>query len=137
MNLTNRNFDWEGGPFRYEDKKYDNEADSSFYKKAVLVAPIVGAIFMISLIFAGVYALRHYDVPECTRGKIDIEVCSTCSKLRKQGFQNKLHNYVMRLFAISANKHEAFFVQMDPRSRMAESGVPSRGTTRSARETLV
>ena len=130
-NLTLGKLDWEGGSFPYDEEKPE-ENDSVFYNRAVLVAPIVGSVFIIILLFVGIYSLRHYEIPEMTRGKDVESLCENCSRTRTEGIRNKIQNYVMRLFDVSIVKQDAYFVQMDPRSRTVDITE-----NRQARETLV
>lgn len=133
LNFTNGKFEWEGGSFPYDETVPEKDA-TAFYHKAVLVAPIVGSVLMISLVIAGVYALRQYEIPELHRERDAEAICNKCAHTRTHGLRSKLHSYVIRLFAISGHKHDAFFIQMDPKSRTENAGTRE---TLDARETLV
>ena len=125
LNFTNGKFIWEGGSFPYEETK-DDDKNSVFYNRAVIVAPIVGSIFIVFLVFVGVYSLRQYDIPELTRGKDVESLCENCTRTRADGIRYKIQNYVMKIFDV---KQDAYLIRMDPRSRTLTRG--------SARETLV
>ena len=128
LNFTNGQLIWEGGSFPYEETQNDDH-NSVFYNRAVIVAPIVGSIFIVFLVFVGVYSLRQYDVPELTRGKDVESLCENCTRSRADGIRYKIQNYVMRIFDV---KQDAYFIRMSPRSRTVD-----RRDIADARETLV
>ena len=128
LNITDGKFIWEGGSFPF-DETQDSDNDSAFYDRAVIIAPIVGSIFIVFLVVIGIYSLRKYDVPETPRGKDVESLCEHCSRTRAEGIRFKIQHYVMRIFDV---KQDAFLIRMDPRSRTL-----NRGEFKEARETLV
>ena len=129
LNFTNGKLVWEGGSFPYEETQNDDH-DSVFYNRAVIVAPIVGSIFIVFLVFVGVYSLRQYDVPDSSSRDKDVESpCENCTRSRATGIRYKIQSYVMRIFDV---KQDAYLIRMNPRSRTV-----NRGEILDARETLV
>ena len=127
LNFSNSKLDWEGGSFPYEDNPHQDN-DNVFYDRAVVVAPIVGSVFIIFLVVVGVYLLRQYEIVDLPHGK-DVEaLCEHCSRTRTSGIRYKIQNYVMRIFDVSNAKQEAYFVQMDPRSRTTGENIEARET---------
>lgn len=114
LNFTNGKLIWEGGSFPYDETK-DEENDNAFYNRAVIVAPIVGSIFIVFLVVVGVYSLRQYDIPDLTRDKDVESLCENCSQTRRTaGIRYKIQHYVMRIFDV---KQDAYLVRIDPKYR--------------------
>ena len=129
FNITNNKLVWEGGSFPYEETRHDDH-DNVFYNRAVIVAPIVGSIFIIFLVVIGVYSLRQYDAPELTRAKDAESPCESCTHSRADGIRYKIQNYVMRIFDVKQDA--AYIIRMNPGTRTL-----ARGEIVDARETLV
>ena len=117
-NFTEGQFIWEGGSFPYHEP--DPDEGREFYEKAILIAPIVGSIFLVIIVATGIYALRHYG-----SDTIELQQDRMCSyhghdcKHKKQAkvFGEKMRYYVSKLWD-NSNKSDAMFVKMEDRTRL-------------------